>query len=46
MVQSFMLGLLFAAPWIVAVALLWPRRIRESEATPSLGELALRRLGA
>jgi hypothetical protein len=40
------LGLLFAAPWIAAAALLWRHRIDDRTAIPSLGEIALRRLGA
>jgi hypothetical protein len=41
--ETVLLGLLFASPWIAAVALLWPRLDRNGAVPPSMGELARRR---
>jgi hypothetical protein len=38
------LSLLFAAPWLVAIAWTWSRAPRTERIPPSLGELAVRRL--
>jgi hypothetical protein len=39
------LGLLFAAPWVVAAVWLWRRGSNDGTVAPSPGELARRRLG-
>jgi hypothetical protein len=41
-----LLPILFSAPWIVAIAVFWPRGTKDGEEPPpSMGELARRRLG-
>ena len=42
--QALGLSLLFGAPWLAAIAVLWTRAPRDGTATPSLGQRALERL--
>jgi hypothetical protein len=42
---SVTLGLLFAAPWIVAIVWFWRKSTDDGYVAPSLGESARRRLG-
>jgi hypothetical protein len=42
--QAIALSLLFGAPWLAAIVVIWSRAPRGDVATPSLGERSLERL--
>jgi hypothetical protein len=42
--KAVLLALLFASPWIAAIAWLWSRRPRDGSLPPSMAEQARKRL--